>query len=172
MRNSLFVNEIVHLLLMQLVAGHQVTRNYTFHFHFRVPYDIIQGVWEDCNAHQMHIRWRTSYYWIGHLEWKENQKSGKICHRANSSMQGKMKESPLIDTVDHHWIINLRGYVFYLWFWWNILHFPLITYHFYFIIHTQKLIFLQLKKSFLNFHILSSVNNSLVCGQNARVKPL
>ena len=43
-RNSLFVNEIVHLLLMQLVAGHQVTRNYTFHFHFRVPYDNIQGV--------------------------------------------------------------------------------------------------------------------------------
>ena len=122
-RNSLFVNEIVHLLLMQLVAGHQVTRNYTFHFHFRVPYDIIQGVWEDCNAHQMHIRWRTSYYWIGHLEWKENQKSGKICHRANSSTQGKMKESPLIDTVDHLWIIKLRGNVCYLWFWWNNLVF-------------------------------------------------
>ena len=35
-----------------------------------------------------------------------------------------------------------------------------------------KTSFLQLKKSFLNFHILSSVNKSLVCGQNARVKPL
>ena len=45
------MNEIVHLLLMQLVAGHQVTRNYTFHFHFRVPYDIIQGVYEKTAMH-------------------------------------------------------------------------------------------------------------------------